>query len=241
MADVDKSIKTWFPLESNPEVMTEYCARMGLDPNEYSFYDVLSTEDWALEMIPTPVLGVLMLFPIKPVSEDHRLSEKAKIECEGQIVSENLFYMTQTVGNACGTVGLLHCLMNARSHLTLPPGCYLDTFEKKTAELTVEERAKFLEEDDEIEATHSAVADLGQSEQIPIDEDVNSHFVCFTHCDGHLYELDGRKGRPINHGATSQGTFLADACRVVKEFMSRDPEETRFTIVAFAKSTAADE
>ena len=27
--------------------------------------DVLSTEDWALEMVPRPVIAVLMLFPIK--------------------------------------------------------------------------------------------------------------------------------------------------------------------------------
>ena len=29
------------------------------------YHDVLSTEDWALAMLPQPILGVLMLFPIK--------------------------------------------------------------------------------------------------------------------------------------------------------------------------------
>lgn len=46
--------------------------------------------------------------------------------------------------------------------------------------------------------------------------------------------LDGRKPYPINHGASSKDTLLEDACRVVKEFMARDPEEVRFTIVALA-------
>ncbi len=31
----------------------------------YRFHDVMSTEEWALEMIPQPALAVVMLFPIK--------------------------------------------------------------------------------------------------------------------------------------------------------------------------------
>lgn len=57
--------------------------------------------------------------------------------------------------------------------------------------------------------------------------------------DGHLYELDGRKSNPINHGASSRDTLLEDAAAVVKKFMERDPEELRFTIVALA--AASDE
>jgi ubiquitin carboxyl-terminal hydrolase L3 len=49
-----------------------------------------------------------------------------------------------------------------------------------------------------------------------------------------LYELDGRKSFPINHGITTPETLLEDACAVVKQFMARDPEEVRFTIVALA-------
>lgn len=66
MSDDESSAgKRWFPLESNPAVMNTYVEKMGFPTSEYSFCDVLSTEDWALEMVPTPVVGVLMLFPIK--------------------------------------------------------------------------------------------------------------------------------------------------------------------------------
>ncbi len=34
--------------------------------------------------------------------------------------------------------------------------------------------------------------------------------------------------------------MLEDACRVVKEFMARDPEEVRFTIVALAATPAGE-
>jgi ubiquitin carboxyl-terminal hydrolase L3 len=67
-----------------------------------------------------------------------------------------------------------------------------------------------------------------------VDEPVNSHFVCFTCIDGHLYELDGRKAFPINHGPSNADTLLEDAVKAVQKFMERDPEETGFTMVALA-------
>ena len=38
--------------------------------------------------------------------------EEEHIKKEGQVVSPNVFFMKQTVGNACGTVGLLHSIGN---------------------------------------------------------------------------------------------------------------------------------
>lgn len=58
-----------------------------------------------------------MLFPIKKITEDYREEERQKIESEGQICSENVYYMKQTVGNACGTVGILHAIGNARKKI----------------------------------------------------------------------------------------------------------------------------
>lgn len=57
-------------------------------------------------------------------------------------------------------------------------------------------------QDDEIEEVHEEAAQEGQSEQIAQGE-VDTHFVCFVEKEGHLYELDGRKSFPINHGPRS--------------------------------------
>ncbi len=65
--------------------------------------------------------------------------------------------------------------------------------------------------------------------------------VCVSHVDGHLYELDGRKQFPINHGVTSAATLLPDTCRVIQQFMARDPEEVRFTIVALGAAGEVEE
>ncbi|RHY99576.1 hypothetical protein DYB37_001516 [Aphanomyces astaci] len=233
--------KRWFPLESNPQVMNEYIRRMGIaEDAEFAFCDVYSTDDWALEMVLRPVLGVVMLFPIKP-------AQRERIEKDGQIVSKNVYYMKQTVGmhahvhrcileliadhhcsvgNACGTVGILHALGNARDYLpprTLPVwmfhyahhehiighGSFLSSFFSKTDGKTPDEIAAILQADDEIEETHASAAQDGQSEQLEhVDDPINTHFVCFSVVDGHLYELDGRKEFPINHGPSSPETLL---------------------------------
>ncbi|KAE9041763.1 hypothetical protein PR003_g4230 [Phytophthora rubi] len=240
MSDDESKHKRWFPLESNPDVMNAYVEKMGFPTSQFSFCDVLSTEEWALGMVPSPVVAVIMLFPIKPHTEAADKQEAARIEKDGQIVSPNVYYMRQTVGNACGTVGILHAIGNMRHLVQLTPGSYLDKFFNKTKTKTPEEIAQFLEEDDELEETHSSAAEAGQSEQLEsVDDPINTHFVCFSCVDGNLYELDGRKKRPINHGSSSPDTILQDACQVIKKFMARDEGEMRFTILALAK-TATD-
>mmetsp|Transcript_10321 Transcript_10321/g.10391 ORF Transcript_10321/g.10391 Transcript_10321/m.10391 type:complete len:233 (+) Transcript_10321:61-759(+) len=222
----------WFGLESNPEVMASYCGKMGLNTQKASFYDVMSVEDWALAMIPVPVYGVVFLFPINESVEEFRRVEGEKIKAEGQIVSPNVYYMRQTVANACGTVGILHAIGNARENLEFTPGSYLERFYQKSVPMSPMEIAQFLESDDEIGTIHGTAAQDGQS--APTNTDLDTHFICFSCIDGVLYELDGRKEFPINHGSSSPDTLLYDACRVVKQFMERDPDEVRFTILALA-------
>ena len=120
--------KTWFPLESNPTIMNNFVAKMGFPVDSYRFTDVFSTEDWALEMVPSPCLGVLFLYPIKPTTEAFRAEERARIEAEGQVVDEDVYYMKQTVGNACGTVGLLHACGNIAAKVPPSEGSYLENF-----------------------------------------------------------------------------------------------------------------
>jgi hypothetical protein len=59
------NVAVQMPIESNPDVINEYAAKMGFPTEQYKCYDLLSTEDWALDMIPRPVIAVMMLFPIK--------------------------------------------------------------------------------------------------------------------------------------------------------------------------------
>jgi ubiquitin carboxyl-terminal hydrolase L3 len=61
---------------------------------------------------------------------------------------------------------------------------------------------------------------------------VNHHFISFVEFKGCLYELDGCKKFPINHGEVGEGEFLAKACEAAHKFMLRDPEESSFNLMA---------
>lgn len=54
--------ENWMPLESNPEVINSFISKMGLKTELFVFTELLSTEEWALEMIPKPVIGILLLY-----------------------------------------------------------------------------------------------------------------------------------------------------------------------------------
>ncbi|KAG8586226.1 hypothetical protein GDO81_005305 [Engystomops pustulosus] len=144
--------------------------------------------------------------------------------------------MKQTIRNACGTMGLIHAVANNRDKLSFENDSALKKFLDESISLTPEERAKFLEKDESIRVTHESSAQEGQTEAPNIDDKVDLHFVAFVHVQGHLYELDGNKPFPINHGTTSEDTLLEDAIEVCRKFMQLEPDELRFSVVAFSKA-----
>jgi ubiquitin carboxyl-terminal hydrolase L3 len=85
----------------------------------------------------------------------------------------------------------------------------------------------------QLEVEHQKTA-TDESAAVLETEDVYTHFIALVEKGGHLYELDGRKDSPVNHGATSPATLLEDSMAVMRQFMDRDPGEIRFTMLALA-------
>lgn len=156
-------------------------------------------------------------------------------EADGQEVSPDVYFMKQYVGNACGTVALIHAVANNVNKIDLADGP-LKEFLEKTKSMSPEDRGHTLETDEGISKAHEESAQEGQTEAPDRDAKVDMHFVAFVEVDGNLYELDGRKKFVVNHGSTSADTFLADAAKACREFMNRDPDETRFAVVALCAS-----
>ncbi|KAI1241817.1 Ubiquitin carboxyl-terminal hydrolase isozyme L3 [Lamprotornis superbus] len=198
-----------------------------------------------LSMVPRPVCAVLLLFPITEKYETFRTEEEERIKAKGQDVKSSVYFMKQTINNACGTIGLIHAIANNRDKMNFETNSSLKKFLEDSLSMTPEERAKYLETYEAIRVTHESSAHEGQTEAPSIDEKVDLHFIALVNVGGHLYELDGRKPFPINHGETSDDSFLEDAIEVCKKFMERDPEELRFNAIAlknewgYARSTLA--
>ncbi|XP_073436495.1 ubiquitin carboxyl-terminal hydrolase isozyme L3 isoform X2 [Dendrobates tinctorius] len=225
----------WLPLEANPEVMNQFLKQLGVG-TRWQFVDVYGLDPELLSLVPRPVCALLLLFPVTGKYEHFRAEEEEKIKSHGQDVDSSVYFMKQTISNACGTIGLIHAVANNRDKLDFENDSALKKFLDDSTSLSPEERAKFLEKDESIRVTHESSAQEGQTEAPNIDDKVDLHFVAFVHLQDHLYELDGRKPFPVNHGKTSEDTLLEDAIEVCRKFMQRDPDELRFTVVAFSKA-----
>jgi ubiquitin carboxyl-terminal hydrolase L3 len=179
---------------------------------------------------------LVMLYPLTDKQLDYK-----DPETDIDKSNEKLWFIKQRIGNACGTIGILHSIMNLVIHkdpsLVLP-GSWLEQFVNDVpVPLGPIQKAERLETDTKIAKLHDVAtsSSSNQTNRGDIDQKIITHFIAlFPSDDGTLYELDGRKDGPIRHGSTSSETFLYDACQVVQQFMSRDPTEIRFTMLALA-------
>ncbi|KAL5183901.1 Ubiquitin carboxyl-terminal hydrolase 3 [Glycine soja] len=250
MATLDErpSAKRWLPLEANPDVMNQFLWGLGLPVDEAECGDVFGLDEELLEMVPKPVLAVLFLYPITAKSEEERLQQ----ENVKKDYSSKVYFMKQTVGNACGTIGLLHALGNITSEVKLVEGSFFDKFFKSTASMDPLQRAVFLENDREMEVAHSVAATAGDTVITDVvmkglvwlsylenlaSDNVDTHFICFACVDGELYELDGRKSGPISHGPSSPSTLLRDAAKVIQSMIQKNPGSLNFNVIAISKKS----
>ncbi|KAG0200433.1 Ubiquitin carboxyl-terminal hydrolase isozyme L3 [Mortierella sp. GBA30] len=202
----------------------------------------MGLDDELLAFVPQPVHALILLFPITPKYEEYCKEERQRIDLQGQSVSPKVVFYPQTISNACGTMGVLHSIANNWAHggsLQLTEGGIINNFLQKTINLSPAERAKALEGDKALAAVHEKYASTGQTETPDIADEVDLHYVCLIERDGHLYELDGNKPYPVNHGTTSRDSFLFDAIQVAKEFVKRDPDNLHFSVIA--ATTAPEE
>lgn len=102
------------PLESDPAIITQYTQALGLSP-ELAFHDVYSVSDPdVLSFVPRPAHALLLVFPITAVYEHYRQEQdKGKdLNMGDNPVDGDIVWFRQTIGNACGTMGVIHSVFN---------------------------------------------------------------------------------------------------------------------------------
>jgi ubiquitin carboxyl-terminal hydrolase L3 len=230
-----KKKKHWDPLESNPQAINTYMGKLGYG-GPAQWVELFSTEEWAQGMVPGPHHAVLLNFPITAAVRADEEKEEAGIEAGGQEIPEGVFFTNQTVGNACGTVGLIHAVGNNQPALAC--GAWFADFFNQCEGKTPMERASILEDSDELDEAHAEAAAADDSNSSAVDANLNNHFITFAHKGGFLLEFDGRKPWPVNHGATTSETLLADACKLIqKRFFARD-EGGQFAMTVLSGAVA---
>lgn len=106
-------LKLTVETENNPEVMTDLVHKLGLS-SDLSWHDVYSLDDPSLlAFVPRPVHALLLVFPVSKAYEKTRAEEDGPLpNYSGSGPNEEVLWFKQTIGNACGLMGLLHAVTN---------------------------------------------------------------------------------------------------------------------------------
>ncbi|KAF9035229.1 hypothetical protein BJ165DRAFT_1510924 [Panaeolus papilionaceus] len=255
----EESQGRWIPLESNPEVFNSWAKKSGLITTQSHFEDVYGLDDELLNMVPGPVKAVVLLFPIDDESDAKRRVEDERIKKEGQPkLDPTVFWMKQKIGNACGTIGLIHALAN--SGVPLSPMGAIQKFIIEAQDKTPDQRADLLATTPLFAKVHAESAQEGQSAIIT---DTMLHFTCFVAApdhdlrklaDGHdigdeartdtsstgmrLIELDGRREGPVDHGECRD--LLKDAANIIKQQFVGNSASLQFSLMALSATPLED-
>ena len=93
--------------------MTALVHKLGLSP-DLSWHDVYSLDDPSLlAFVPRPAHALLLVFPTSGAYQKSRIKEDGPLsEYSGSGPDEEVLWFKQTIGNACGLMGLLHSVTN---------------------------------------------------------------------------------------------------------------------------------
>ncbi|EAN79005.1 ubiquitin carboxyl-terminal hydrolase, putative [Trypanosoma equiperdum] len=232
--------KTWLPLESNPDVLNEYLKSLGLTNPKVAFNDVFGLDAELLAMVPRPIYAMILLYPLSDGMEsgDAAACLKQKSEIEQFMTTNKFFYSKQTISNACGTMAVLHAVLNNTDVVgDMLEGSPIATLLWSTKDKSPEENAKLIESDSLLDQAHALASASGVTDNQPLDADIDLHFTCFVKIGDRCVELDGRKPHPLLHGhCVDEESFVKSCVDAIKEKMGRDPQSPRFNIIALCES-----
>lgn len=222
----------WVPLESNPDTLNSFAWAVGM-PKTYSFVDILGTDEELLCMVPPGCVAVTLLFDSS--SENIRAfkaEQRTKIEADGQKVAGDVKYMRQYVGNACGTIATIHSVANNAELVGLPADSHLGKFLAAGEGKSADAIGAMLAEATELHMASEESAQEGQTEAPEATAEIHMHFIAFVEKGGEVYELDGGKGFPVNHGPAEGGLLKASLKVVQANFMAKNPDSLMFNMMA---------
>lgn len=184
--------------------MNALAKRLGLS-EDLQFYDVYSLDEpEMLAHIPRPVYALLVIMPFTDAwARDREREDSTMTDYTLSGDQESVIWFKQTIGEACGSIGLLHCAINGPASKFILPGTTLEKLRADAIPLTMADRAQMLYDSQEFEDAHQSVATLGDTEAPALRQDykLGQHFVAFVKADdGHLWELEGSRKGPLDRG-----------------------------------------
>lgn len=199
--------------------------------------------------IEGPVNGFIFLFRwIEERRARRKLAESIDNYQRDENIVNSIFFAHQIVPNSCATHALLSILLNC-SNIDL--GSTLTRLKNHTINMTPENKGYAIGNTPELAFAHNShampqarrrlerIAGATTSSRIGIPTSRVTceafHFISFVPIDGHLFELDGLKPYPIDHGTWDVNEDWTDKFRRVitnRIEISNGEQDIRFNLMA---------
>ncbi|KAM7293932.1 ubiquitin carboxyl-terminal hydrolase BAP1 isoform X1 [Ixodes scapularis] len=210
--DLNRLADGWLQLESDPGLFTLLLEDFGVKGVQVDeIYDLQKS-------IEGPVYGFIFLFKW---IEERRSRRKVVVQEEKFVEKEeivnSIFFAHQIVPNSCATHSLLSILLNC-SKIYL--GSTLTRLKEHTRHMDPENKGHAIGNTPELARAHNTHAKPEPPQEkghgVATGRTLEAfHFVSYVPIDGRLYELDGLKPFPIDHGPWQPGQDWTDKFRMV--------------------------
>jgi len=218
----------WCTIESDPGVFTELIEDL-LVPN-LQVEELYTLEPGVFDDLPT-VHGLIFLFKWLPGMKDERLSSNPP----------EVYFAQQVVQNACATQAILAILLNAKA-VELGPS--LSEFKMLTSDFLPEDKGLAIGHQPLLKKVHNSFA--RPEPAFALDSKKGKaedafHFVSYVPVNGKLYELDGLKPGPIDHGACTDQNWLSIVTPIIQSRIEKySQSEIRFNLMAIIDNKKKD-
>ncbi|XP_061397092.1 ubiquitin carboxyl-terminal hydrolase calypso [Musca vetustissima] len=238
--DINRLTEGWLELESDPGLFTLLLEDFGVQGVQVEeVYDLQKP-------IEGPVYGFIFLFRW---IEERRARRKivettAEIFVKDDEAVANIFFAQQVVPNSCATHALLSVLLNCdESDIHL--GETLGRLKSHTKGMSPENKGWAIGNTPELACAHNSHA-MPQAKRL-LERNAGSgvstgrftgeafHFVSFVPINGHLFELDGLKPYPMDHGGWEECEDWTDKFRRVmaeRLGIATGEQDIRFNLMA---------
>ncbi|TPP64641.1 Ubiquitin carboxyl-terminal hydrolase [Fasciola gigantica] len=212
----------WCLIESDPGVFTELIRGFGVEGLECEeVYDLKETESIA------DALGLIFLFNWAGQSSgDEKIVPDPK--------ENGIFFAKQVITNACATQAIINILMNiADKNVQL--GQTLLSFKSFVEEFDSTMKGISLSTSQQIRTVHNSFSNYQMfefDEKSSKKQDDVYHFVGYLPVNGVLYELDGLKNGPVDHGKIPANTPWIDFARPILEKRMNQRIDGNFNLMA---------
>lgn len=229
--DLNRLTEGWLELESDPGLFTLLLEDFGVNGVQVEeIYDLQKPLDG-------PVYGFIFLF--KWISERRSRRKVVPEEkfVEDEVIVNSMFFAHQIVPNSCATHALLSVLLNCSKILL---GSTLTRLKDYSKNMSPENKGYAIGNTPELARAHNSHA---KPQPRHLQEKTTSvttgkireafHFVSYVPINGHLFELDGLKNYPIDHGPWAKNEDWTEKFRrVISDRLGIETADIRFNLMA---------